>query len=73
MPQLGPIKRRSLIRYLRVLGFTGPFTAADHDFMTRQGVELRIPNDHGSDISVGLLKRILREGHITNEEWNGLA
>jgi len=33
MPRLGPIKRRDLIRYLRQLGFEGPFSGGRHEFM----------------------------------------
>lgn len=72
MPQLGPIKRRDLIRSLRRLGFSSPFVGGKHQFMERGAVTLTLPNVYEADISVRLLKRILREGQITNEEWNAL-
>jgi len=72
VPQLGPIKRRDLIRSLRRLGFSGPFVGGKHQFMERGAVTLTLPNVYEADISVRLLKRILREGQITNEEWNAL-
>jgi hypothetical protein len=30
MPRFGPIKRRRLIRYLRELGFEGPYVGGKH-------------------------------------------
>lgn len=35
MPALGPIKRRDLIKYLRQLGFDGPFVGRKHQVMTK--------------------------------------
>ncbi|MFZ2470573.1 MAG: hypothetical protein WAW52_01395 [Methanothrix sp.] len=32
-------------------------------------VETRIPNPHGSNISVDLLQRILKRAGISREEW----
>ncbi len=72
MPQFGPIKRRDLIAYLRQLGFTGPFTGGSHEYMERGTTKVPIPNPHRGDISVGLLRRILREAHVTNEQWTQL-
>lgn len=69
MPQIGPLKRRDLIRYLRALGFTGPYRGGSHEYMERGTTRLMLPNPHEGDIGVGLLKRILREGKIANEEW----
>jgi predicted RNA binding protein YcfA (HicA-like mRNA interferase family) len=31
----------------------------------------RIPNDHGSEIGIGLLKEILRQAGIPDDEWDG--
>jgi len=33
MPTLRPIKRRDLIRYLRELGFEGPYAGGKHEYM----------------------------------------
>jgi predicted RNA binding protein YcfA (HicA-like mRNA interferase family) len=75
VPQIGPIKRRDLIRYLKRLGFRGPFKSGGphNQYMERGQLKLRLPNQHEGDISVGLLKRILREGQITDEEWEALT
>lgn len=55
MPQRAPTKRYELIRLLRRLGFDGPFSGGNHQFMTRARLKLRIPNPHRPDISSALL------------------
>jgi hypothetical protein len=72
MPPFGPIRRRDLIRFLRILGFQGPFSGARHEFMIRGEVRLFVPNPHGGDIGRELLSRILRQGGIPREEWDRL-
>ena len=72
MPAIGPIKRRELIVYLRVLGFEGPVSGGDHQYMRGRGRKLRIPNPHSEDISPGLLVRILRQAGIDRREWEAL-
>jgi predicted RNA binding protein YcfA (HicA-like mRNA interferase family) len=64
MPAFGPVKRKDLVRYLRELGFEGPFSGGKHQFMIKADVTLRIPNPHQSDISKELLSRILRQAGI---------
>ena len=32
--------------------------------------KVRIPNDHAGDISVGLVREILRQASIKPEDWN---
>ena len=66
---LVPISRRELIIRLKKFGFKGPNPGANHSFMIRGKLKLRIPNDHGSDISVGLLLRILKQAGIEVDEW----
>jgi predicted RNA binding protein YcfA (HicA-like mRNA interferase family) len=69
VPLFGPIKRLDLIRYLRQLGFEGPFSGGKHQFMVKGEVTLRLPNPHRSDISKELLARILRQARIGRDEW----
>ncbi len=69
MPRIGPISRRDLIRYLRNYGFDGPYSGGKHQFMIYESITLHVPNPHHSDISVDLLKKILRQAHISNHEW----
>jgi len=64
-----PISRRDLIRRLRAFGFEGPISGGKHQFMKRGKLKLRIPNPHQRDISVGLLKRILRQAGIEQGDW----
>jgi len=72
VPRLGPIKREELIRYLRVLGFEGPYSGKKHQFMLKGVVRLRIPNPHQRDIGRELLSRILKQAGIDKETWERL-
>ena len=72
MPRTGPIKREELIRYLRVLGFEGPYSGKKHQFMLKGVVRLRIPNPHQKDIGRELLSRILKQAGIDKETWEKL-
>ncbi|MEK6755560.1 MAG: type II toxin-antitoxin system HicA family toxin [Bacteroidota bacterium] len=62
--------RRELISKFRSLGFEGPFAGGKHHFMKKGTLKVRIPNPHRSDIDASLLKRILRQAEISQEEWN---
>jgi predicted RNA binding protein YcfA (HicA-like mRNA interferase family) len=47
MPRLGPIRRRDLIRYLKQLGFEGPYSGGKHQFMVKKDdITVRLPNPH---------------------------
>jgi predicted RNA binding protein YcfA (HicA-like mRNA interferase family) len=72
MPRFGPIKRRDLIRYLRQLGFEGPYSGGKHQFMIKGDITLRVPNPHQSDIGKELLGRVLRQARIRRDEWEEL-
>ncbi|HEX8493673.1 MAG TPA: type II toxin-antitoxin system HicA family toxin [Pyrinomonadaceae bacterium] len=72
MPRLGPIKRKDLIRYLKQMGFRGPYTGGKHQFMLKEDISLHIPNPHQSDIGKELLARILRQAGIDKAEWENL-
>lgn len=64
------ISRRKLIGKFKKLGYLGPFSGGKHQFMVKGNKKIRIPNPHKSDdISVSLLKEILRQAQITEEEW----
>jgi predicted RNA binding protein YcfA (HicA-like mRNA interferase family) len=69
---LKPISRRELIRRLIKLGFRGPYPGGNHSYMIHETKRLQIPNPHRGDISVSLLKEILRQGGITETEWNSV-
>jgi predicted RNA binding protein YcfA (HicA-like mRNA interferase family) len=72
MPPFGPIKRRELIRNLRKLGFEGPYTGGQHEYMVRGTLKLFIPNPHRGEISKSLLAKILRQAEISHDEWAAL-
>ncbi len=69
MAHLTPVSRRELIQRLRQLGFEGPYTGGRHVFMLRGDQRLVIPNPHRNEISVDLLRRILKQGEIPRERW----
>jgi predicted RNA binding protein YcfA (HicA-like mRNA interferase family) len=72
MPKVGPVKRDDLIYYLRKLGFEGPLAGRKHRVMKMGMIQVTIPNPHVGDISVGLLRKILRDSNISREEWEAL-
>ena len=75
MPKLGPIKHKQLIKYLRQLGFEGPYRrGGKHDVMQKGDRTVTIPTKHGSGVinDVGLLKRILKQSGIDIKDWESL-
>ena len=72
MPPFGSISRRKLIAVLRTAGFTGPYSGGKHQFLVRDNLRLRIPNPHQGDISKNLLKQILMQAGISQDEWEEL-
>ncbi len=71
MPRLTPVSWRELVRRLRELGFDGPYEGGRHPQMRRDDVTVIIPNPHGGDIGVGLLRRLLRQAGVSRDEWLG--
>ncbi len=72
MPRMGSIKRRDLIRYLKILGFEGPYSGGKHQFMIKDNVTLRLPNPHKGDIGREFLIRILKQAKIDRTVWESL-
>ena len=72
MPPFGPIKRKDLLKALKGAGFDGSFSGGKHEFLTQGELRLILPNPHQSEISKDLLARILRQAHISREEWEKL-
>lgn len=70
MSRLTPVSHREFIRRLRKLGFEGPYPGTKHPVMVREGRPYHVPNPHGHEISVPLLRRILKELGITIQEWD---
>ncbi len=69
MPPWRSLPRRRLVATLRALGFQGPFSGGDHEFMVRGDLVLAIPNPHRGDISLGLLARLLKQAGIERSQW----
>lgn len=72
MPTIAPIKRKDLIKYLRQLGFDGPFAGGKHQIMMKDSITVTIPNPHQGDIGKGLLLRLLKQADIDRETWEDL-
>jgi len=72
VPQLGPIRRAELIRYLQILGFEGPFSGGKHQFMLKGVIRLRLPNPHRRDVGRELLSRILKQAGVDKDRWEKL-
>jgi len=71
---MASVSRKVLIKRFKDLGFKGPYSGGRHQFMVRNRQKIRIPNPHKSnDISIGLLKEILRQADISKKEWDDLA
>lgn len=69
MSRLSPIPRRILIRKLKKAGFNGPFIATRHEYMMRGKEKIFIPNPHGKDIGIPILKRIINQLKISPREF----
>jgi len=68
---LSPLPRRELVRKFKALGYVGPLSGKKHRFMVKGNQKIRIPNPHGStEIGVPLLKEILRQAGISEEDWH---
>jgi predicted RNA binding protein YcfA (HicA-like mRNA interferase family) len=64
------LSRKELIRKFRVLGYSGPLSGGKHQFMIKRSQKIRIPNPHVGDISLSLLKEILRQAGISSQDWD---
>lgn len=63
-----PMSRVKLIKLLRALGWEGPVSGGKHEFMVKGTRKVRIPNPHKGDISGPMVKEILSQAGITEEE-----
>lgn len=55
---MNPKSQHELIKRLKTLGFSGPYSGGRHSFMKRGPLKLMVPNPHVGDISIPLLKEI---------------
>ena len=66
---IASVSRKELIGKFRSLGYSGPFAGGKHQFMAKGRQKIRIPNPYGDkEIDVSLLKEVLRQAGITNED-----
>jgi predicted RNA binding protein YcfA (HicA-like mRNA interferase family) len=64
-------KRTVIVSKFKSLGWTGPFGGGDHPVMKKGTRKQKVPNPHGSgDVDVSLLRRILRQANISDDDWN---
>ena len=68
----GPINRRNLIKGLKSCGYEGPFSGGKHEYLTKNGKRITIPNPHKGDISTRFLGELLKEAGISKKEWESL-
>ena len=68
---LRPVSRRILIKKFKKLGFVGPISGGRHSFMKKDALKVSIPSPHKEDVvGVPLLKEILYQAGISQEDWN---
>lgn len=73
MPKLTPLKSRDLIAKLRKLGFEGPYPGGRHSRMVKRETGQIIPIPiHSKEVSLGLVREIVRQVGLKVEEWNAL-
>ena len=66
------ISWQKLVRNFRKLGFKGPYSGGNHQFMKKDFLKIHIPSKHKNDISAGLVSEILRQAEIDKEKWDKL-
>ncbi len=69
---LKPVSRREFVKKLRRLGFEGPFSGGKHQFMKKGSFKICVPNPHGKEIGAVLLKQIIKDLRISDEEFLNL-
>lgn len=72
MPKLQPLSRRTLIKKLKKLGFNGPYSGTRHQYVEYGKKRIFIPNPHGSDIGVPLIKQIIKQLEIDRDDFINL-
>jgi predicted RNA binding protein YcfA (HicA-like mRNA interferase family) len=70
MTKLGPLTFGELVRKLEELGFDGPYPGGKHLFMIKGDFRLTLPNPHRKEIGVDLIRRLMRQGGISRQEWD---
>lgn len=66
---LKPISRKELVRKLKRVGFSGPFSGAKHQYMLKNKLKIFIPNPHGKDIGLKIIKRVIVDISISDKDF----
>lgn len=66
------LSRRELIGKLRSAGLAGPFSGGKHQYMVYKKLKIFIPNPHSGEIGSKIIKRVLVDIAISEEEWEEL-
>ncbi len=69
MPKLRSVSFKELVKKLKEFDFECPYSGGKHLYMIKGNLRLTIPNPHKQNISVDLLKKILKQAGIAREEW----
>jgi predicted RNA binding protein YcfA (HicA-like mRNA interferase family) len=73
MPKLSPIRGKDLIRILEKQGFAQIRQRGSHVRMTHpDDRKTSVPIHSGENVHLGLLRKILRDVHISPEEFQKL-
>jgi len=68
MRRLTPLSRREVIRKLRAADWSGPEPGGRHSTMHKGTRTALVPNPHKRDVSVGLIRKIIRDAGLSAEE-----
>jgi len=69
MSNLSPLPRKVLIKKLRKFGFSGPYSGTRHQYMKRNSEKIFVPNPHGKDVGLPIIKKIICQFKISNQEF----
>lgn len=69
MSRLIPLKAREIISKLQKLWYHWPVSWWRHQHMIKWTKVIPIPIHGSHDIGVGLIKKIINEIEITNDQW----
>ncbi len=69
MPKIPPCARPELIRKLKALGFDALCRWEAFIYEKGRKFRLTVPNPHGGQIDSGLIKEILRQSGINEQDW----
>ena len=51
------------------MGFAGPYSGGNHQFMLKGSIRLIVPNPHRGDVSADLQIRLIRQAGVTRKQW----